>query len=500
MGVLYDFPAWQGASAILLMYLAGNILYRLTLHPLARFPGPKLAAITRWYEAYYDIILDGQYTSKIESLHRKYGSIIRISPCELHVSDPLFLNTLYNHDIMKKYAWSYDAHTAKGATAFTVDHHLHRARRQPLNNVFSRAKVAARQDMINMYVDKLCGRIREYAEARSVFDLGSASLAFTQDVANDFVMGWGYGSLDREDLDVSMLVVLQGAGRVWRLTKHIRWYGHLLKAIPLSLLSKIAGNTLRVFLLRLQEQYQDTKYLVNRSTSSAKKDNSNTSRTIIDEILESKLPPSDKTVDRIYEDVSTICNAAFETTANVLRPVLFHVFSNPSILQRLRSELECIETIDLKALEQLPYLTSVLKEGLRLGGGTSTRLQRVSEKDLFYGNWRIPAGYPVGMSTILMHNDEDVHPNAKSFYPERWMDAESKRRAEKGFAPFSKGSRVCLGMHLAWGELYMVVATLVQRFDFEFPNASADDFVCDSDQFLIRTKARGHLYAIPTIR
>ncbi|KAI0538368.1 trichodiene oxygenase [Xylaria digitata] len=495
MGVLADFPSWQGVSVVLIIYLAGIAFYRLTLHPLAGFPGPKLAAITRWYEGYYDIILNGQYTFKIKELHDKYGPVIRISPYELHVNDPAFLNTLYNHDVMKKYAWTYDAHTAKGSTAFTVDHNLHKARRQPLNAFFSKAKVASRQDMIQMYADKLCGRISQYIG--TTFDLGAASLAFTQDVANDFIMSRSYGSLDREDLDVSMLVFLQGVGKVWRLNKYLRWYGHLLKALPLGLLSKVASDPIRVFFLRLQEQYQDTKYLINLATSN---DEITYPRTIINEILESKLPSSDKTVERIYEDVSTISNAAFETTASVIRLVLFHVFSDSAILQRLRAELESVDVTDLKTLEQLPYLTSVLKEGFRLGGGLSTRLQRVSEKDIFYCEWRIPAGHPVGMTPLLMHTDGDVHHNAKSFLPERWMDAETRKRSERGFAPFSKGSRICLGMHLAWAELYIVVAILVQRFDFTFPNATAEDFVCDSDQFLIQTRVKGHLYAAPMIR
>ncbi|GAW23198.1 hypothetical protein ANO14919_127490 [Xylariales sp. No.14919] len=495
MGVLSDFPLWQGIPVVLIIYLAGVVFYRLTFHPLARFPGPKLAAITRWYEGYYDFILDGQYTFKINDLHKEYGPIIRISPYELHVNDPAFLNTLYNHDVMEKYAWTYDAHTAKGSTAFTVNHHLHKARRQPLNAIFSKAKVASHQDMIQMYADKLCERISQYV--CTTFDLGAASLAFTQDVANDFIMSRSYGSLDSEDFDVSMLVVLQGAGKVWRLNKYLRWYGHLLKALPLGLLSMVAGETLVIFLLRLQEQYQDTEYLVNLASS---KEKITTPRTIVNEILESKLPPSDKTVERIYEDVSTICNAAFETTASVLRSVLFHVFSNPGILQRLRDELESVETTELKALEQLPYLTSILKEGLRLSGGLSTRLQRISEKDLFYGEWRIPAGHPVGMTPLLMHTNDEVHHNAKSFFPERWMDAEMKKRSEKGFAPFSKGSRICLGMHLAWAELYIVVATLVRRFDFAFPDATPEDFVCGSDQFLIHARAKGHLYAVPTVR
>lgn len=58
------------------IYLATSIVYRLVLHPLARFPGPKLAAATRWYEAYHDIIRNGQYTSKIAELHEKHGTFL----------------------------------------------------------------------------------------------------------------------------------------------------------------------------------------------------------------------------------------------------------------------------------------------------------------------------------------------------------------------------------------------------------------------------------------
>lgn len=38
---------------------------------------------------YYDIWLGGQYTFKIIELHKQYGPIIRISPWELHISDPV---------------------------------------------------------------------------------------------------------------------------------------------------------------------------------------------------------------------------------------------------------------------------------------------------------------------------------------------------------------------------------------------------------------------------
>jgi len=67
---------WQNIAAAVVLYVAYLVslaFYRLTLHPLARFPGPKLAGISRFYEAYYDVYQNGQYTFKIKELHRKYG-------------------------------------------------------------------------------------------------------------------------------------------------------------------------------------------------------------------------------------------------------------------------------------------------------------------------------------------------------------------------------------------------------------------------------------------
>lgn len=57
----------------LLLYIPLLAYYRLYLHPIAKFPGPKLAAFTRYYEAYYDVFRGGQYTFKIAEMHRKYG-------------------------------------------------------------------------------------------------------------------------------------------------------------------------------------------------------------------------------------------------------------------------------------------------------------------------------------------------------------------------------------------------------------------------------------------
>lgn len=73
MESLTSFLSWQSITSTILLYYVTLALYRLYLHPLARFPGPKLAAVTRLYEGYYDLYQSGQYTFKIAELHKQYG-------------------------------------------------------------------------------------------------------------------------------------------------------------------------------------------------------------------------------------------------------------------------------------------------------------------------------------------------------------------------------------------------------------------------------------------
>jgi hypothetical protein len=82
-----DWLAWSSlrtapvTTSLLLAALAGITylfslaIYRLYYHPLAKFPGPKLAAVTSWYEFYYDIIDQGTFVWEIKQMHDRYGTI-----------------------------------------------------------------------------------------------------------------------------------------------------------------------------------------------------------------------------------------------------------------------------------------------------------------------------------------------------------------------------------------------------------------------------------------
>ena len=87
------------------VYLAGLAFYRLYLHPLANFPGPKLAALTKYYEVYYEVVLRGQFSAHIQDLHAEYGPIVRITPFELHIKDSSFWDELYLRPKADRYDW-----------------------------------------------------------------------------------------------------------------------------------------------------------------------------------------------------------------------------------------------------------------------------------------------------------------------------------------------------------------------------------------------------------
>ena len=63
--------------ALLILRFVLLAVYRLTWHPLAGFPGPRIAAITGLYEFYYDVVhgkdAGQKYTYLITDMHEKYG-------------------------------------------------------------------------------------------------------------------------------------------------------------------------------------------------------------------------------------------------------------------------------------------------------------------------------------------------------------------------------------------------------------------------------------------
>lgn len=129
-------------------------------------------------------------------------------------------------------------------------------------------------------------------------------------------------------------------------------------------------------------------------------------------------------------------------------------------LARLRKEI--MEKPEADA-QSLPYLSGVVKEGLRMSMANPTQLRRiVSPTGLQVpGLPFIPAGSSVGLSPYTLHFNPEVFPNPHEFQPERWAKPTEKMLRDS--IPFGLGSRQCIARTLATAELYWGTQEMVRR-------------------------------------
>lgn len=162
-----------------------------------------------------------------------------------------------------------------------------------------------------------------------------------------------------------------------------------------------------------------------------------------------------------------------------MKTVSYHVAANPPVRHKLLRELKSVmpqptDHAALQELEKLPYLTAILQEGLRMTHPVTHRLSRaLQDKTLTYHGVEIPPGTVVSMTALLLHENEDIFPDPRAFRPERWLGG-TQQQLQHYLVPFSRGSRACLGINLAWAEMYLILAHVFRRFDFDVSGVSRD--------------------------
>ena len=72
---------------------------------------------------------------------------------------------------------------------------------------------------------------------------------------------------------------------------------------------------------------------------------------------------------------------------------------------------------------------------------------------------------PISMTLKDILFDPTIFPDPHTFNPDRWLNA--PKRLDRYLVTFSKGTRSCLGINIAYSEMYLGVAALVSRFDME---------------------------------
>ncbi|KAJ4865711.1 cytochrome p450 domain-containing protein [Trichoderma breve] len=503
LGILNGFLTQTNLIGLAGLWIAYYILWALynisPFHPLNHIPGPKLAAATFLYEAWYDLILHGRYTHEIKRMHEIYGPVVRINPEELHFDDIAFVDEIYAGGGRKRdkqqHFLNFVAGPIVSSMFATLDHDHHRIRRSAMNKFFSRAQILKLESNIRELVDQLCDKmIRLGKQNGDPLDVTTSYSCFTSDVISGYCFGEPFGFISQETWYPNFREPL---GAILGTTYVFRFFP------PLKILTNIAPLFAKYMREDIAKMLAESNERMPARVRKAKQEHESGKvqdrASIFAAILGSSLPDEEKTDYRLGGEGFSMISAGTETTAWTLTVITFYLLNQPEILERLTKELQDADAISLTwvALENLPYLSAVITEGLRLSYGVTARIPRIASKEnlIYQGQFNghevkyvIPSGTPMGMSNAINHHNEEVFPDSNVFRPERWLDIEEaqRRRMESSLTSFSKGSRVCLGMNLAYCNLFLSVVALTLRV---FPRTKLyetgiDDVKYDYDLFV----------------
>ncbi|KAK1460683.1 cytochrome P450 [Colletotrichum cuscutae] len=442
-------------------YVVSIVIYRLFFSPLARFPGPKLAALTFGYEFYYDSFKDGggRYWAEINRMHDVSGPIVRINPWEVHIRDQ---ESAEAFKILRKTSrpwWYYRSNGPPNSVLQADPHELHRMRREAILPVFATPLVMSREHLYEALVQRLLARFRAAKGTGAVLTLGHAFRCLAIDLTCTTNLGYDFGFVDVEEFGNDMFKIARTLGRMNMISRHIgHWFFAVMRA-PARWAKRaepVSPGMIRVLRFRnMIDQAVTDQYRA-----------ATTNKTNVREkfhILASNLPAHEKELTRVVNEVWLCINAGIDTEGQAIAFATFMLLSHPNELARLPKELaECEKRLcrlpTYQELKELNYLHAVVQESFRLNHPIAGRLPRTDpDNEIQYGDVVIPWGVTVSVSTYDIYLDANIFPDPHRFEPGRWLDPSERKRLRKYVNNYGRGTRSCVGMDVTNMGIYLTL-------------------------------------------
>lgn len=156
------------------------------------------------------------------------------------------------------------------------------------------------------------------------------------------------------------------------------------------------------------------------------------------------LNPESISVKQLTDELITLYIAGQETTSNALTFIVHQIESNPEVKEKL-------------LLNSDDYLKATIREGLRMFP-PAWAVSREALEDIRIGSVDVKKGDTVFVSIYAMHRHKEYWQEPNVFQPDRFLDPEGRKNV--AYLPFGKGSRFCIGNHLAMLEMEIVLRQL----------------------------------------
>ncbi|KAJ5294898.1 cytochrome P450 pisatin demethylase [Penicillium antarcticum] len=461
-----------GIAALILRLIVSIIRFPARLY----LPGPALSRFTNlWYlwQMKRDCIKNMASKVLLTSLPHTYsyvptGPIVRVAPNFYSISDHTATKLIYGHG--SKYqksdwydAWNFSGDLSKTNLFSERSSKKHADERKKVASLYSMTSLVAYEPFVDNCIEILKQRLDEFASTGRLIDMGHWLQCYAFDVIGKITFGDRFGFLDAGNDVGNMIEFLDDSFTV------CSYFGPYVWLYPMFLkLSKYIG---------IDQSYANGFSFrhIQEAKATMKNYHADLPSHMTMKVVQAQAQNPEKISD--YDILATAgsnVGAGSDTTAISLSSILYNLLHTPACMERLREEMKSSGITGnptFKETQAMPYLQAVMKEALRVHPATGFPIFRVVPPggEVLAGQF-FPEGTNVGVNSWVSHYDTNVYgPDAASFRPERWLEANEQqaRLMEQNFMPFGMGSRTCIGKNIPLLEMSKLIPVLVRDFDFE---------------------------------
>ncbi|RAR15793.1 pisatin demethylase [Stemphylium lycopersici] len=427
------------------IYCLAWIIYARYLHPLAKYPGPFVASITRFW--YIVDVARGSSEKTQRHLHelygRSHGKIVRIAPNEVVISDPEAIKAIYSaHSRFTKvtsdltdFYLPFRATWARYPDAFTnLDERQHAERRRIVNPLYSMSNVVQLEENIDKCLHVLIERFSERAAKGNVVDISEWAQWYAFDVIGQLFFSCMFGFLES--------------------AYDFGGYIHALDLlIPFIAVSCVSPTYLRPLVLisgamvpRVFKALKALKHIEKSSEACVTERHNLIINGKAEEcedmlqgffnIMREKGQQKDFGMTEVKMEAYGAFIAGSDTTAAAITAILYHLMRTPSAYANLTAEIDEADQAGLLSASiqyheavGLPYLMACCKEAMRLFPSVGMTLPRQVPQGgcVIAGEW-FPEGARVGVNAAIVQRDRGIFgEDADEFMPERWFHSDAAK-------------------------------------------------------------------------
>ncbi|KAF4904018.1 Cytochrome P450 monooxygenase cypX [Colletotrichum fructicola] len=426
-----------------------RIALRSLLSPLKYIPGPWYSHFTHYVLKYHVVM--GRRIFYVDDLHRKYGDIVRLSPGEVSVVSVDSHRKIYSvSSRCTKHEWylKFGGHPYPGLFTMT-DHQEHAQRRKMFARAFSKSQLRVQwEDTIRAIAKKAVHRIADDLKENGKADVLKCWTFMTSDISGELMFGESWDMLgkgQKNEFIRSVAIYIQSSG--------------LTAELPLI---KTVGRLIPHPWCRTA--FRGWDYVLDyasRAVENSKKRTQMGERNIFGTILAGAEKGEILTEFDIKNEAGNFTVAATDTTAVTLSYLIYAVLSRPKLQAEIEAEVSTLPDNFTDAdVETLPLLNATISETNRLFAAVQGAFpRRAPSGGLNLEGYMIPEKTTVSAQSYTMHRKEDLFPNALEFNPERWFaESNMSSDAKAVVSPFGSGSRICIGIHVAYMETRLAAA------------------------------------------